>query len=257
MSIQQKMNEALTQHFENIQIPQEVDQKIRQSFIQFHKKEEKRKMKKRMIVMGLTAALLIPTGVFAVNSSYFANTDKNLNGLVDSGVQLAVSEGLTVPLDEKISDQGITIHLKELYVEDSRILVHYRIETQDGELVPYSFDTTGIELRTDGKKDEKQVENPTYNVPGQEGFHVLNFIEAEQDKLPFYLTDQTGKEIETGVATNDKPEGMIAFVTSGVKFSESINLNVSVNRIGGVKGSWKGQIPIDQSKASQATQTAR
>lgn len=33
---------------------------------------------------------------------------------------------------------------------------------------------------------------------------------------------------------------MVAFVTSGGKFPESINLNVSVNRIGGAKGSWIG-----------------
>ncbi|RNB73203.1 hypothetical protein EDM58_20635 [Brevibacillus panacihumi] len=33
---------------------------------------------------------------------------------------------------------------------------------------------------------------------------------------------------------------MIAFVTSVGKFPESINLNVSVNRIGGAKGSWIG-----------------
>ncbi|HEY2493299.1 MAG TPA: hypothetical protein VGI33_10350 [Paenibacillus sp.] len=67
----------------------------------------------------------------------------------------------------------------------------------------------------------------------------------------------SGSKLETGIAVKDQPEGVIAFNINGDKLPRSINMNVSINRIGGVKGSWNGQIPIDQSKADKSTQTAR
>ncbi|RNB87882.1 DUF4179 domain-containing protein [Brevibacillus fluminis] len=260
MSIEKKISESLANQIEGVTVPAEVDERVRQSFRQFHTKTKKehKTMKKRLLALGLTAAILIPTGVFALNSSYFAGPDVNLNGLVDDGVKRAVSEGLSVTIDQKITDQGITVHFDEMYVEETKILVHYKIEREDGSLVPYEFDTTGLQVISDGKKDNKQVENPTYQQSGLEGFSVLNFIGTERkDNLPFTLTDASGKEIDTGIAEKDKPEGMLAFVTSGKKLPSTIVLHVDIDRIGKTKGSWKGQIPIDQSKAQKATEAAK
>ena len=55
-----------------------------------------------------------------------------------------LQKGQFIPLDEKITDQGITVHLKELYVADARISVHYKIEKENGNVVPFEFDTTGL-----------------------------------------------------------------------------------------------------------------
>lgn len=258
MSISKKINESLMNQIEDVTVPTDVDQRVRESFIQFHSKKENRKMKKRLLTFGLAAAVLIPTGVMALNGSYFAGPDANLNGLVDQGVKRAVSEGLSVAMNQKITDQGITIHFKEMFVEDTKVLIHYSIEKQDGQLVPYEFDTTGLQVLSDGKKDGQQVENPTYQEPGPGGFSVLSFIGTDKkDRLPFYLTDEAGKELDIGIADKDKPEGMLAFVTSGAKLPASISLNVDINRIGKTRGSWKAQFPIDQSKAKQSTEAAR
>ncbi|RAV23120.1 DUF4179 domain-containing protein [Paenibacillus contaminans] len=251
MSISKKIEQALTKHVEEIEIPEEVDQRVRQAFIQFHQQKETNKMKKKLIVFSIAAAVLIPTGVFASigGSSYFFNKEANINGLVDNGVKQALSEGSSVPLDVKIKDQGITVHFKELYTEDTKILIHYSMELEDGSLVPYVFDTTGLNVRSDGKENGKQTENPTYQQSGLEGFNVLPFIGTDKkDNLPFYLTDSAGKEIETGIAEKDKPEGVIAFVTSGTKLPQSVDLNVNINRIGTMTGSWKGKISIDVGK---------
>ncbi|NEW05656.1 DUF4179 domain-containing protein [Paenibacillus sp. SYP-B3998] len=257
MDISKKINEALAEQLEETRIPEEIDQRVKESFIQFHKKKEKNKMKKKFIILSLAAVILVPTGMYAMNTSYFSN-DVDLNGLVDKGVKRAVSQQLSIPIDQKITDKGITVHLKELYVENKKILIHYNIEQQDGTPVPYEFDTTGLNVITDGKRDGKQVENPTYQESGLEGFSVLSFFGTEKtDNLPFYLTDGTGREIKTGIADKDKPEGIIAFVTDGSILPKSINLNVNINRIGKTKGSWKTQFPIDQSKAEQATEAAR
>ncbi|MGF9916513.1 DUF4179 domain-containing protein [Paenibacillus ehimensis] len=258
MSISDEIKQSLTEQFDKTQVPEEVDRRVRQSFNQFHEKKENKNMKKTIIALSIAAAVLIPTGAYSLSSSYFAKDQADINGLVGSGVKRAVSEGLSVPVDHKITDQGITIHFKEVYVEETKVLIHYRIEKQDGALVPWEFDTTGLQIISDGKKDGKQVENPTYQEPGLEGFSQLSFIgTGRKDHLAFRLTDAAGQDIDTGIADKDKPEGVIAFVTSGVSLPQTIKLNVDIDRIGKTKGSWKGDIAIDQSKAKQATEKAR
>ncbi|WP_442602384.1 DUF4179 domain-containing protein [Paenibacillus sp. KN14-4R] len=247
------LNEALTKYVEEIQIPNELDQRIRQNFKQFHAQKENTQMKfkKKILAFSIAAAVLIPTGAYALNNSYFSQNKENLNELVNDQVKQAAADGLTVPIDYKITDQGITFHFKEVYVVDSKVLVHYQVEKSDGTLVPYEFDTQGLTMRTDGKENGKQTTSPTYNVPGQEGFNVLNFFgTANADNLPFYLTDSKGNKLNTGIADQGKPEGLIAFVTDGKKLPQEMVLQVNVNRIGGTKGSWKGQLPINQPKAS-------
>ncbi|MCG7409199.1 DUF4179 domain-containing protein [Paenibacillus sp. ACRRX] len=176
---------------------------------------------------------------------------------MNHGVKEALSKGLSIPINEKVTDQGLTIHFKEMYVEDTKILIHYRIEQKDGSLIPYEFDTTGLNVLSDGKKDGQQVENPTYQEAQYEGFSVLNFLGSDHDNLPFYLIDANGAEINTGIADQDKPEGVLAFVTNGHSLPQSISMKVDVNRIGKTKGSWKGTIAIDQGKAKQATEVAK
>ncbi|OPH49684.1 hypothetical protein BC351_36855 [Paenibacillus ferrarius] len=249
----QNVNEALTRYMDEIQVPEELDQRIRQNFIQHYTQKEnsQMKLKKKILAFSVAAAILIPTAAYAINNSYFSQSNVNLNGLVDNQVKQAAAKGLTVPLDYKISDQGVTIHFTELYTEDSKVLLHYRVEKADGTLVAYEFDTQGLNIRTDGKENGQQTTNPTYTVPGQEGFNMLNFFGTPNaDNLPFYLTDSKGNKLDTGIADNGEPEGLIAFMTVGHKLPQEMMLQINVNRIGGTKGSWKGQLQINQLKSS-------
>ena len=66
-------------------------------------------LKNKILAFSLAAAILIPTGAFALNNSYFSQSNVNLNDLVDNQVKQAATEGLTIPIDYKISDQGVTI----------------------------------------------------------------------------------------------------------------------------------------------------
>ncbi|TKH90196.1 DUF4179 domain-containing protein, partial [Bacillus cereus] len=148
------------------------------------------------------------------------------------------------PIDEKITDQGITVHFKELYIADSRISVHYRMEKTDGSLVPFEFDTTGLALESDGKVNGQQEKNPEL-----ENEEVIPFIHDKGDRLPFELM-VAGKKLETGIRDKDKPEGVVTFV-EGPKtkdaFKQPLTLDVNIDKIGKVSGSWKGQIQIDTS----------
>ena len=73
-------------------------------------------------------------------------------------------------------DQGITVHLKEVFIADSRISVHYRMEKADGSLVPFEFDTSGLNLENDGKIDGQQEENPEIKMTGDYHLSMIQMI---------------------------------------------------------------------------------
>ncbi|MFJ7890475.1 DUF4179 domain-containing protein [Lysinibacillus xylanilyticus] len=220
-------------------------------------KKSKRFMYAAVAAAGLFTTAMIPqVQVAAMNVvSYFSNevsNDKVVNeGMKDeNGVtQDMMKNGQYIPIDEKITNQGITVHFKELYVADSRISVHYNIEKADGSLVPYEFATTGLNLKSDGKENSQQEENPEYYE--KDGiFSQSPFIQGGNG-LPFKLK-AAGQELEhVGIRDKDRPESVLTFVEGPEgkdSFKQPLTLDVNINKIGKVAGSWKGQIQIDPSK---------
>ncbi|WP_241669656.1 DUF4179 domain-containing protein, partial [Bacillus cereus] len=137
--------------------------------------------------------------------------------------------GKYIPIDEKITDQGITVHFKELFIADTRISVHYKMEKADGSLVPFEL----------GKKAVTFIQNTDENT----------------DRLPFELM-AAGKKLETGTRETDKPEGIVTFVIDPDEkdaFKQPLTLDVNIDKIGKVSGSWKGQIQIDTSHLKNNT----
>ncbi|MES5894031.1 DUF4179 domain-containing protein [Bacillus cereus group sp. RP43] len=225
-------------------------------------KKSKRLMYTVIAAAGLFATAMIPqVQVAATNiASYLANEVSNDNvvneGMTDeNGVkQEGMLNGQYIPIDEKITDQDITVHFKELYVADARISVHYRIEKADGTLVPFKFDTAGLDMKSDGKINGQQEENPEYNTKNGM-FSQLAFIQGT-DSLPFELMAEGIKLEHVGIRDKDRPEGVITFV-EGLEgkgsFKQLLTLNVNINKIGKVAGSWKGQIQIDPAKLKNKT----
>ncbi|HDX9627574.1 TPA: DUF4179 domain-containing protein [Bacillus cereus] len=236
-----------------------------------HKKQQKKgmftnmsKKSKRFIYTAVagaalfTAAMIPQVQVAATNvASYFSDAitnDKVVNeGIRDENgvVQDMMKNGKYIPIDEKITDQGITVHLKELFIADSRISVHYRMEKADGSLVPFEFDTSGLDLQSDGKINGQQEENPEIKDDGR-----LSFIQDSDDRLPFELIAAGKKLDEIGIRDNDRPEGVSTFVITTEEkdvFKQPLTLDVNITRIGKVIGSWKAQIPIDTSHLQKNT----
>ncbi|MDA2385729.1 DUF4179 domain-containing protein [Bacillus cereus] len=219
-------------------------------------KKSKRFIYTAVAAAGLFTIAMIPqVQVAATNvASYFSDAvtnDKVVNegGTDKNGVTIdGMKNGKYIPIDEKITDQGITVHFKELYIADSRISVHYRMEKADGSLVPFEFDTNGLDIKSDGKINGQQEENPEYNTENGM-FSQLSFIQGE-DNLPFELMSE-GKKLEhVGIRDKDKPEGVVTFVEGPEAkdaFKQPLTLNVNINKIGKASGSWKDQIQIDTS----------
>ncbi|UOB76569.1 DUF4179 domain-containing protein [Bacillus sp. ZJS3] len=223
-------------------------------------KKSKRFMYTAVAAVGIFTIAMIPqVQVAATNiASYFANEVSN-DEVVNEGIRddnnnkvEGMSNGKFMPLDEKITDQGITVHFKELYVADARISVHYRVEKADGTLMPFEFDTNGLNIKSDGKVNGQQEENPEYNT-GNGMFSQLSFIQGE-DNLPFELLSE-GKKLEhVGIRDKDRPEGVITFVEGPEgkgSFKQPLTLDVNINKIGKIVGSWKGKFQINPGKVNK------
>ncbi|HGA1022245.1 TPA: DUF4179 domain-containing protein [Bacillus cereus] len=188
------------------------------------------------------------------------NQDVRLNEIITDEVRNALRTGDgSIPINQKITDQGITIHLKNLVVSGSNIIGNYTIENENGTLISYEFNTEGLDLLEDGKENSIQVREPIYKLPGyQEGKTVsgptstLLFIDGGKNHLAFSLLDSNGKELNLPTAGYEKPDGLFAFTNT--EKSPNIRLQINVERIGKIKGNWKGQFLIDVQKRSVQTE---
>lgn len=77
----------------------------------------------------------------------------------------------------------------------------------DGSLVPFEFDTSGLDLQSDGIINGQQEENPEIKHDGR-----LSFIHDADDRLPFELVAAGQKLDKIGIRDNDRPEGVATFV---------------------------------------------
>lgn len=187
----------------------------------------------------------------------FENQDVKLNGLFTDKIRNALKTGDgVIPLNQKITDQGITIHLKNLVIDGTKIIGHYTIEKENGTLIPYEFNTSGLELLEDGKENGVQVREPVYKDNtgkdvSQESVNRLLFFNNDTRQPAFLFVDSNGKEISMPSAGYDRPDGLFAFVNKDE--SSKLRLQINIESIGNNKGNWKGQFLINtQQKSVQA-----
>ncbi|MGE7861629.1 DUF4179 domain-containing protein [Bacillus mobilis] len=256
MSFSNECKKAMKQ-----EVPKEVKERAYQSFSQMYKKDNKKKTKKKLLIAGLIAAVIIPTSTMALNNSYFAKPEVKLNEMIGEEVKKDAANGKSIQLNEKVVDNGITLHIKEMLIQDAKILIYYRLEQQDGSLVPYKFNTTGLEITNDGKEDGEQIESPHYKNKKFNAVQYLHFLSNthtdnyQKDRIGnpdafetsiFYLTNQAGEAFETVFAAHDKPEGVMVFEPlEGEIFPGFLSVNININRVGGTEGTWTAKIPVD------------
>ncbi|UOW69399.1 zf-HC2 domain-containing protein [Paraclostridium bifermentans] len=153
------------------------------------------------------------------------------------------------PLDVKIKDKDIIVHLTGLYVSESRISVNYKIETENGNLVPIEYDTEGLDLKSDGVENEKQVDVPEVNLGKEvyEGKKVdkvsqVQFLQSKEG-VPFELM-KDNKPIDIGIRqVGAANEGTITF--AGFEpIDYPVTLNINISKIGKISGDWSEKVEI-------------
>lgn len=219
-----------------------------------------RMMKNKKKIVALVAALgILGVGGTAFGSEiidYFKQSvfhDEVINeGIVrgDGSVVDMLEDGQFVSLDQKVTDNGVTVHITDAFVAENRISVNYRVEDETGALLPYEFDTEGLEIKDSGMENGKQVQEPTYYVDKDNGtFSVLTYLQTDnKDNLPFHLM-KDGKTIENIGVRETRNEDSTEFVVSFVSVDSipyPVTLNVNINKVGKTEGQWKAQIEITE-----------
>lgn len=229
---------------------QNIISKIRGVFINMNKRNLKKITTVTMAALMIMALPMAAKGVQSLFSTYVLEDSIVNETLVreDGTVVDGTKNGQFQTLDKKIIDKDITIHLTDLYVSESRVSINYRIEDKDGNLIPVEYDTKGLDLKYDGIKDGKQVDDPEYYLDKKEGtFSTLTFLQSEEGRSPFELF-KDGDKLEIGIRElGEKTEGTVTFVGFN-PLEYPVNLDINVNKIGKVVGSWKGQIEINPNK---------
>ncbi|MGG4456707.1 DUF4179 domain-containing protein [Brevibacillus porteri] len=173
-----------------------------------------------LVVAGLTA--LVVTGT--VVSPTFANYVNSLFQIekdADSGMINAVHKGLVQKLEQKATDQGITVELKELLADSMRIAVIYDVYDQSG----------------------KKIENHILNAKLMDQNGKNWFEDDEGDNWgshgEFFITERYLNEI----------------FESSEAIPDQLTLHLEQTEIAGKTGKWSLEIPIDMKKAKEATKT--
>lgn len=175
-----------------------------------------------LVVAGLTA--LVVTGTFV--SPTFASYVQSLFQMekqADNGMKNAVDKGFVKKLEQKATDQGITVEAKEILADSMRIAVIYDVYDQEGKQIdksehmlrPELIVPTGVDLLEEIRGD-KQRRHGQYFIMTRDLNDLFMTVEEIPDQLTLRLVETT---------------------------------------IAGKEGNWKLEIPIDMKKAKEATKT--
>lgn len=179
-------------------------------------------------------------------TSYFATTQ-----VLPKWVKRSAKEGLTTPVNENISSKGITISFDELYTEKSRLYLHFRVENEDGSLVPYKVkkleNQKQLDFISNNKLDSLVNELKNEDSPRHQfalsNDDVLQLVDFNTEDVLYRMTDESEGFIQI---SGDK----------SYELPDSIKIKLQIDRIGETKGNWNREfeIKIDKEKATKSTE---
>ncbi|CAI8764466.1 DUF4179 domain-containing protein [Brevibacillus sp. IT-7CA2] len=172
-----------------------------------------------LVVAGLTALVVTGTVVSPTFANY-VNSLFQMEENSDNGMKNAVHKGLVQKLEQKATDQGITVEAKELLADSMRIAVIYDLYDESGKKIEDHL--LEAKLIDSNGKDWLEEKGNGWKSYG-----------------PFFITERYLNEIfESPEATPDQ-----------------LTLYLEQTEIAGKTGKWSLEIPIDMKKAKEATKT--
>lgn len=182
-------------------------------------------MKKTAIaVAGLAAAVTFGTMVSPTFANYVNSLFHTINQ-ADGGMKNAAVEGYVQEVNKKVSDKGITVTVKEVLADPTRIALILEIVDEDGKKLDFK---------------------------------------AREYETSFTLTDKNGKDLNPegdGWARKKYGDYMLVkkdlyhLFTGAEEVPDEITVGFEFSKIMQTEGSWKLEIPIDMKKAKEVAKT--
>ncbi|WP_404430366.1 DUF4179 domain-containing protein [Sutcliffiella horikoshii] len=136
----ERLSREITSEFEEIYVPtNELEQRVQKALEIGQKRERKKSNRLQLLKVNFAAILVV--GIIAVLAQSFWNADEDLSGSVakdsilshygDPGINLVAIEGKTTALDLVEKSNGMTLKIKEVYFDESRVAVGYEVEAEE------------------------------------------------------------------------------------------------------------------------------
>jgi Domain of unknown function (DUF4179) len=171
--------------------------------------------------------LLIGTGFVSPTMAQILNNLPYVGSIFgfigDSGVKEANQQGLTQQLDQTVTDQGITVSLKEGYYDRLNLSIGFTVT-----------------FPPDGNRFQ-HIENLSYNLGGG----TINRSFTAEDAKNGYLLHWRHAGGNTYYGTFQP------FLTE--ELPEDFTLQLALHKMGGVEGAWSFEIPLSRKLADEVT----
>lgn len=182
----------------------------------------KKKWKKR--VVSAVAGIVVALGLTATFNPSFAEWVGGLFSTeqVDEGLRLASDAGFVVRVDEKVTDEGLTLHVEDVVADPSRLALSYQLVREDGKI-------------------------------------LNSYLDFHDNGNEIMVLDDHGKPLEIfsmgWTSGGDQEYGMIELSVRGQEHVEKLTVTMNLVEIRGIKGNWKLDIPVDLTESKKSTKT--
>ncbi|MFS0557976.1 DUF4179 domain-containing protein [Brevibacillus sp. 179-C9.3 HS] len=164
-----------------------------------------------------------PKAAVPVSNSLFATFEN-----ADAGMLHAVKNGFVQTPNLSVTDQGITLEVKEVLADPVRFLVVGTAKDKNGKVVLDANDM-----------------NTNYSLVLKDT-NGKNLLPKDEDYWQFYPTGTDYVMWHRELST---------YVNRGNQLPDKVIVEVSLSQIGETKGKWQLSIPVDLTKAKAATKT--
>ena len=233
-------HQRIVEEMEKIELPEELHQYSKQGTDRAKRElaPSSRTRKAVKAAAATAAGLLLAAAIGAATSPTFAEVMKSWFSLqkADGGLKQAADDGYAEAVNKQVTDQGITLRVKEAIHDVFRISILFGLE-QDGR--PLNSDLLFETFIPDGIDDDPYVNR--YEIVDDEG-KVLplspQLVKSENDRiLTLGLDDLVpGHEVQS---LSDLPD--------------RITVRFDINQIGKTRGKWHLEVPIDLSAAKASS----
>jgi len=235
------VSNRVTREIETIEIPPELSERSRLGIMQAKREltaARLRGVRKWGKYAAVTAGgMLIAAALGAAASPAFASYVKSLfwSDNVDAGLKKAAVDGFAKPVNMQVTDQGITLKVKEIVNDVFRFSILYGVE-KDGK--PLDSDLLFESFIPSGPDQDPYANN--YTVTDTDGNELRIGIQSRKvgtDRIMFLEPDDLvpGKELQ-----------------SLSELPDTVHVRFDIHQIGKVQGKWRLDVPIDVASAKSS-----
>ncbi|MGD8192343.1 DUF4179 domain-containing protein [Brevibacillus ginsengisoli] len=203
-------------------------------------------MKLKYAAIATVATIALSVSIGAAVSPTFADYLKSLfdRPTLDQGLQAAAKQGFSQVTDSAITDQGITLRVKEVLADSNRLIFTYSLDDEKGKAID---PTSLFDIERWGKED-------MYFKKARDAYYITDDSDKVVSTSINYRTI-SGKDVTQSFkeVILHPPYADLTFRLQEDLHPKKLFLHIDLHEINSVKGNWKLTVPVDLEKSLAST----